>query len=354
MFRIESLPKEPYPSSAAQDLSSVTPPKATSGPAQSYQGPALQNDERKSDLGGLGAKELAFGAGAVGAGAAAGAAYGASGAGNEPTQGSGMGKWEHQQGGPQLSPEDHATVKRLELEGVQPNAGLTPEKQRTHDFKDPKTGETETMAEKARFAGEERAREMMGDKSPAAAATPKATTASSRGVDEVDREKSKAAQEAVGAAAVGTGAGFGATRSMERKGQGNEKPTTTPPAKKSAGDAAVDKEADKSAQAAAVGSGAGVGVMEAAEHKDKAKAEKKQEKKEAKEEKKEAKEDNHSGRANKGPAYDTDYHPAALHPVEGAAAGKDKEHLDHEKGKEPAAEKDNERPLDSDEGDGAL
>ena len=310
-------------------LPGATPRKPTSGLAQSYQAPALQDDAKKSDVGGLGAKELALGAGAVGAGAAAGAAYGGSGPGNE-----GMGKWEHQQ--------------QLSAEGVQPNAGLTPEKQRTHDLKDPKIGETEAMAQKARVEGEQRAKEMMGDKT--AAPEKMAGPAESQGVVEVDKEKSKAAQEAVGAAAVGTGTGLGAAKAMEGKGKGaDEKPTTIPPsAQPSAGEAAVDKEKAKSAQAAAVGSGAGVGVMEAAEHKDEAKAEKKEAKKEAQEEKHEdkAKKGGTHGRPNAGPAYDTDYHPAALHPAKGdaAASGKDKEHLDREKAKEPAAEKDSEQP----------
>lgn len=42
-----------------------------------------------------------------------------------------------------------------------------------------------------------------------------------------------------------------------------------------------------------------------------------------------------------GDGYDTDYHPAELHP---ANAENSEEHAQQEKEKEPAAEKDNEKP----------
>ena len=43
-----------------------------------------------------------------------------------------------------------------------------------------------------------------------------------------------------------------------------------------------------------------------------------------------------------GGGYDTDYHPAQMHPPDKAY---DQAHADAEKDKEPAAEKDGEKPL---------
>jgi len=48
------------------------------------------------------------------------------------------------------------------------------------------------------------------------------------------------------------------------------------------------------------------------------------------------------GKPNQGPGYDTDYHPAQLHPLD---ADYSKERAEQEKSKEPAGEKESEKPL---------